>query len=53
MTTRFNEEEDCAPPLFRPFTRESLAAIQTRIAEEKARKIAQLEVCYSVKVLKC
>ena len=45
MTTRFNEEEDCVPPLFRPFTRESLAAIQARIAEENARKAAQLEVC--------
>ncbi|XP_054160598.1 sodium channel protein para-like isoform X3 [Oppia nitens] len=41
MTTRFHDEEDRAP--FRPFTRESLAAIQARIAEENARKIAQLE----------
>jgi len=44
MTTRFNEDEDCVPPLFRPFTRESLAAIEARIAEETARKTAQLEV---------
>ncbi|CAG2174737.1 unnamed protein product [Oppiella nova] len=43
MTTRFNEEEDCVPPLFRPFTRESLAAIEGRIAEETARRTAQLE----------
>lgn len=38
MSTRFTEEEDCVPPLFRPFTRESLAAIEARIAEESARK---------------
>lgn len=31
----FSEEE---PSLFRPFTRESIAAIETRIAEEYAKQ---------------
>jgi hypothetical protein len=41
MSTRFTEEEDCVPPLFRPFTRDSLAAIEARIAEEEARKTGE------------
>jgi hypothetical protein len=44
MSTRFTEEEDCVPPLFRPFTRESLAAIEARIAEESARKAEVVQV---------
>ncbi|XP_064475313.1 sodium channel protein para-like isoform X2 [Ornithodoros turicata] len=35
-----DEEDECAP-LFRPFTRESLAAQEARIAEEAARKALQ------------
>lgn len=39
-------EQDTEQPLFRPFTRESLHAIQTRIAAEKAKKQANEEVSY-------
>jgi hypothetical protein len=41
MSTRYTEEEDCVPPLFRPFTRESLAAIEARIVEENTRKAGE------------
>lgn len=41
-------EQDTEQPLFRPFTRESLHAIQARIAAEKAKKQANEEVsCYN------
>lgn len=33
-----DQSDEEVVPIFRPFTRESLAAIEARIAEEKARK---------------
>lgn len=36
-------EEEVAPPLFRPFTRESLAAIEAKLTEERARKKGEAE----------
>ena len=45
MSNRYPPEDSV--PLFRPFTRESLAAIQARISEEIARKQSEAQVSLS------